>query len=232
MSIEIDPRTRASGISLRGGEDPAYLFADHLRKAIELYQRAISQDPNYVYAYNNLACALILRGEEGDAYKAIALLKDSLKIEPARSDTLNSLGVAFYYAENPARAKDCLLEALKVDPAYDLSLFNLGRLALQLGNESECRKYWSEYLKIDKKSPWAAVARKFLGIESPNLLRPVLPQRREKKSWGWKSAPMTTTFQRPGKLRRPRAWHWSAIPIVSARFPITSQPFLKTKRSG
>ena len=182
MSVEIDPRTRASGIVLRGGEDPAYLFAEHLKKAIELYQRAISQDPNYVYAYNNLACALILRGEEGDAYKAIALLKDSLKIEPARSDTLNSLGVAFYYAENPARAKDCFLEALKLDPAYDLPLFNLGRLALQLGNESECRKYWSEYLKIDKKTPWAAVARKFLGIESSEPASGRSCHERERKS--------------------------------------------------
>ena len=108
-----------------------------------------------------------MRGEEGDAYEAVAKLIDSLKIEPARKDCLNSLGVAFYYTKNPAKAKECFLEALKLDPAYDLPLFNLGRLALELGDESECRKYWSEYLELDTRSPWAMIAKEFLGTESP-----------------------------------------------------------------
>lgn len=163
MSVVVDPRTRAGGIVLRGS-DP---FAEHLQAAIDLYKQAISQDPAYVYSYNNLACALILRGEEGDAYEAVAKLIDSLKIEPARKDCLNSLGVAFYYTKNPAKAKEYFLEALKLDPAYDLPLFNLGRLALELGDESECRKYWSEYLELDTKSSWAVVAKEFLGMESP-----------------------------------------------------------------
>ncbi|MFZ2445108.1 MAG: tetratricopeptide repeat protein [Syntrophobacteraceae bacterium] len=167
MSVAIDPRTRAAEIAPRGAEDAEYLFGKHLKEAIELYQRAIQQDPGYVRSYNNLACALILRGEEGDAYRAIAMLKDSLKIEPGGKDALNSLGVAFFYAENPEKAKSCFLDARKIDPAYDLPLFNLGRLALEQGNEGECKKFWSEYIEMDKKSPWAAVAKKFLGIESP-----------------------------------------------------------------
>ncbi|MHC1729333.1 MAG: tetratricopeptide repeat protein [Syntrophobacteraceae bacterium] len=165
MSLAIDPHTRANAIIVRGAEDPKHLYAEHLKEAIGFYHKAIAQDPGYVYSYNNLACALILRGEEGDAYKAIGLLRDSLKIEPAGKDTLNSLGVAFYYAENPAKARDCFLEANRLDPTYELPLFNLGRLALELGKENECRLYWSKYIELDGHSQWAGPVRKFLGTE-------------------------------------------------------------------
>jgi len=167
MSVAIDPRTRAGDIAQRGAEDAEYLFGAHLKEAIELYQRAIRQDPGYVRSYDNLACALILRGEEGDAYRAVVMLKDSLRIAPARKEALNTLGVAFFHTENPEKAKGCFLEALKIDPAYDLALYNLGRLSLEQGDESECRKLWLEYLKLDRKSPWAVAARKTLGVESP-----------------------------------------------------------------
>lgn len=166
MSLAIDPQTRASSIVVRGAEAPKHLYELHLKEAIGLYQKAIAQDPTYIFSYNNLACALILRGEEGDAYKAIGLLRDSLKIEPAGKDTLNSLGVAFYYAENPGKARECLLEACRLDPAYELPLFNLGRLALALGREDECRRYWLKYLELDGHSRWADPVRKFLGLQT------------------------------------------------------------------
>jgi tetratricopeptide (TPR) repeat protein len=165
MSLSIDPTTRAKKITLRGGDDRQQLFEDRLQKAMDLYRRAISEDPAYVLSYNNLACALILRGREGDAYKAIGLLKDSLRLDPERLDTLNTLGVAFYYAENPAKAMEYFLEAHKIDPAYDLPLFNLGRLALETGKESEGRQYMLQYLELDKTSHWAAVARKLIKVE-------------------------------------------------------------------
>ena len=63
------------------------------------------------------------------------MLKDSLRLDPGGSDTLNTLGVAFYYAENPAKAMEYFLEAHKIDPACDLPLFNLGRLAFITGQQ-------------------------------------------------------------------------------------------------
>jgi tetratricopeptide (TPR) repeat protein len=166
MSLTIDPQTRASGIVLRGKEDPEHSFSGHLEKAIDLYEKAVSLDTGYLPSYNNLACALILRGREGDAYKAVGILKDSIRIGPRESDTLNILGVAFYYAENPTKAKECFLEALRIDPADDSSLFNLGRLAFETGRQDECSQYWSHYLELDKTSHWATVVRKLLKIEN------------------------------------------------------------------
>ena len=166
MPLTIDPQTRASGIVLRDAEGPFNLFSEHLQKAIEFYEKAISQDTDYLPSHNNLACALILRGREGDAYKAVGILKDSITIGLREWDTLNILGVAFYYAENPAKAKECFLDALRMDPADDSPLFNLGRLAFETGQQDECRQYWSRYLESDKTSHWAAVVRKLLNIEN------------------------------------------------------------------
>ena len=142
------------------------LSSEHIQKAVDFYEKAISLDTGYLASYNNLACALILRGREGDAYKAVGILKDSIRIGPQASDTLNSLGVAYYYAENPAKAKECFLEALRIDPADVSPMFNLGRLAFITGHQEECRQYWSRYLELEKTSQWAAVAGKLLNIEN------------------------------------------------------------------
>lgn len=95
LSLAIDPRTRAREI-FRGGKTPDELFQEHLNKAIEFYQTAISLDPAYLLSYNNLGAALILKD---DVYKAIATLQDALKIAPESVEALNNLGVAFFYAE-------------------------------------------------------------------------------------------------------------------------------------
>jgi tetratricopeptide (TPR) repeat protein len=176
MSLTLDPQTRASGIVLRGKEDPVRLSSEQLQEAIDLYEKAISLDTTYLPSRNNLACALILRGREGDAYKAVGILKDSIRIGPPESDTLNILGVAFYYAENPSKAKECFLEALRIDPADDSPLFNLGRLAFETGQQDECRQYWSRYLELDKSSHWAGVVRKLLNIENAEPASPASAQ--------------------------------------------------------
>ena len=168
LSLAIDPVTRASQITLRGNDSkgPKELFSEHLETAVKYYQTAISQDPSYVLSYNNLGCALILKGE---VYKAIATLKDALKLAPDSLETMNNLGVAFFYAENPTKAKANLFEASRLDPEYDFPLFNLGRIALEENKTAETRKYWTAYLKLDPASPWAYSIRKALSVDQPQI---------------------------------------------------------------
>ena len=169
LSLAIDPVTRASQITLRG-KGPEELFSEHMEKAVKYYQTAISQDPSYVLSYNNLGCALILKGE---VYKAIATLKDALKLAPDSPETLNNLGVAFFYAENPTKARAHLSKASELDPEYDFPLFNLGRIALEENKRAGARKYWTAYLKLDPASPWALSIRKTLSLDQPQ--RPTRP---------------------------------------------------------
>jgi hypothetical protein len=68
-----------------------------------------------------------------------------------------------------------------MDPADVSPLFNLGRLALETGQQEECRQYWSRYLELDKTSHWAAVARKLLNIENAETdSKPAGQQEKEK----------------------------------------------------
>jgi tetratricopeptide (TPR) repeat protein len=164
LSMAIDPSTRASRITLRGatGSNPADLFKENLDKAIELYQKAIALDPSYYLSYNNLGCALILKGE---TYKAIGVFQDALKIKPDCAETLNNLGVAYFYAENPAKAKESLAKARGLDPAYNAPLFNLVKIAQQEKNSADAKKYGEAYLKLDSASPWADMVRETLSLK-------------------------------------------------------------------
>ncbi len=155
LSLAVDPVARAGKIALRGLDGtnkPAELFHAHLEKAIEFYHTAISLDPSYVLAYNNLGCALIMKQ---DVYKAIAMLQDALKIVPNFPQALNNLGVAFFYAENPRQAKAHLTRASELAPTYDAPVFNLGQLAYDAHQEADAQRYGLAYLQRDPGSPWA-----------------------------------------------------------------------------
>lgn len=162
LSISIDPATLASKIRIRGkaGPTPEALFREHLAKAIENYEKAVSLDPSYYLSYNNLGCAYILKEEP---YKAIAMFKDALKASPGNKETLNNLGVAFFLAENPGKAKENLLAAHKADPRYDAPLFNLGKVAREEKNAGEEKRYWDMYLKLGPGGPRADAVRGMTG---------------------------------------------------------------------
>lgn len=177
LSLAVDPLTRASRIVLRGREPQnktlAELFHEHMDKAIEFYQTAISLDPSYVLSYNNLGCALILKA---DWYKAIATLQDALKIAPNAPETLNNLGVAFFAADIPQQAKLHLTKARELAPDYDAPLFNLGKIAAAEKRAAEAQRHWQSYLRLDATSPWADLIRRQTARLSSQPLLPSLPQ--------------------------------------------------------
>lgn len=172
LSVAIDPLTRAYGNNRGSPENSSILFERHITAAIEQYQIAIKQDSTYLPAFRNLASAYLIKGEP---YKAIALLQDALKFAPKDAAVLNNLGVAFFYAKNPAEARDYLAAAVKADPVYDASVFNLAMLAHQQGDATDASHYWKKYLGRDANSDWAMVARNRLGISTSDAGRATQP---------------------------------------------------------
>ncbi|NIO80085.1 MAG: hypothetical protein GTN53_05965 [Candidatus Aminicenantes bacterium] len=170
LSIALDPETLAGKITLRniGKEGPAELFNKYIEKAIEYYKTAITHDPSYLLSYNNLGCALIIKGE---VYEAIAMIKKAIKIKPGFAPALNNLGAAFYLSENPGKARKNLLKAVELDSKYDAPLFNLGNIAHKKKNEVEAKKYWMAYLELDPDSGWAGSIRKALTLGKPGEAR-------------------------------------------------------------
>ena len=165
LSLAVDPETQASKITLkpRGGISisPEELFKEHIEKAIQYYEIAISQDPSYILSYNNLGCAFLMKGEPEEA---IARFKKALRLKSDFKEAINNLGVALFYDEKPNKAKEALTEASRFDPTYNPPLFNLGKISHEGKKEDEARKYWSAYLQLDPKSPWANAIRKTLSF--------------------------------------------------------------------
>jgi tetratricopeptide (TPR) repeat protein len=168
LSTAIDPATLAKKISLesRGGQDnrAANLFRENIKKAIELYQQAISMDPWYYLSYNNLGCAHILNDE---AYLAVGMFQKALEIKPDFVEALNNLGVAFFYTKNLAEAKESLTKSNELDPTYNAPLFNLAKIAQEEKKGADAKKYGEAYLKLDPDSSWADSIRTALSLEKP-----------------------------------------------------------------
>jgi tetratricopeptide (TPR) repeat protein len=182
LSLTIDPTTRASRIALRGRNQqnakPAELFHEHLDKAMEFYQTAISLDPAYMLSYNNLGCALFIKA---DWYKAIATFQDALKIAPQAPEVLNNLGVTFFAADIPQQGKSHLLKAHELASHYDAPLFNLGKIAYEEKRPTEAQTYWQAYLRLDPVGPWADLIQQQAGLPSPQpRLRPAPTQTAER----------------------------------------------------
>ena len=176
LSLAIDPVTRASQFPLRGpdtpNKTPAELFTEHLDKAIESYNMALSLDPAYTLSYNNLGCALLLKGE---VFKAIGTFQDALKVGPEGPETLNNLGVAFLYAENPPKAMEYLRQAHVLAPTYDAPLFNLGKIAADAGQMAEAQRYWGTYVHLAAARPWIETIHHTLGGALPPAPAPPQP---------------------------------------------------------
>lgn len=168
LSVAIDPLTRAFRNTRGSNNSATQQFEEHIAAAIEQYEVAINQDPDYLLAYRNLGSAHIIRG---DPYKAIAVLQDALKIAPGDAAVLNNLGVAFYHAKNPAEAHDYLVKARAADSSFDAPLFNLAILAHQRGDANEASRYWREYLESDPTSDWASIARDRYGARTDSAPR-------------------------------------------------------------
>lgn len=170
LSMAADSYTKAVDIKLKSGSiNLASLFCEHLENAIELYKSAISYDTSYTVSYNNLASALIVKGDEVSIYEAIAKLKKALTIDESFKEALNNLGIAFYYVENPDKAKDYLGRAYMLDTTHNAPLYNLGKIAYLEGKENEARKYWMAYLKLDSSSSWAGVIRQYLSTDKKKI---------------------------------------------------------------
>ncbi|OGW29877.1 MAG: hypothetical protein A2X56_05510 [Nitrospirae bacterium GWC2_57_13] len=216
LSIAVDPETRAGSITLRGEEEgPEARFTKQLSKAVENYEKAVSLDPSYALSYNNLGCALILQGEY---YKAVAVLKDALKRKADYPEALNNLGVAFWYAENPAKAKENLLKARELSPAYDAPLYNLAKIAVEEKNAGEGTKYGEAYLKLDPAGSWADVVRSALTLEKPKELVVAA---------GGKKPEMIMGLQAGGyEDEVPRDW---GKPVTSGDVPLEEEPLRTAK---
>jgi HEAT repeat protein len=91
--------------------------------AIDEFEKAVKNAPNYYLAHHNLGSAYY---EDGQNSKAIPLFLEALKLNPRYPYTHNNLGLAFVRANRPYEAITHYKRAIEIDPTYHKAYNNLG----------------------------------------------------------------------------------------------------------
>lgn len=103
----------------------AYLRKNEATLAAQVYEKAISQKPNQIESFIQLASISI---SQKDYPKAEGYLNEAVKINPNYSPVYNSLGVIAFLKGDKIKAKELLEHALSLDPDNSLAKNNLSRL--------------------------------------------------------------------------------------------------------
>jgi tetratricopeptide (TPR) repeat protein len=115
-------------------------------KAIDLYQRALKIDPDFVLARYDLAVAY--RGL-GEVEKAITEYEKVLKINPRFPEALSNLGGQYFRQGNVDKAVTHFRRAIEVYPNFIQALSNLGAVLNKHGKSNEALTHLKKALSLD-----------------------------------------------------------------------------------
>jgi tetratricopeptide (TPR) repeat protein len=115
-------------------------------KAIDLYQRALKIDPDFVLARYDLAVAY--RGM-GEVDKAIAEYEKALEINPRFPEALSNLGGQYFRKGNVEQAVAHFRRAIEVYPNFIQALSNLGAVLNKQGKPKEALPHLKKALSLD-----------------------------------------------------------------------------------
>ena len=114
----VDSRTAA--ILFNGME---YIQKLEFTAAINEFEKAVKNVPNYYLAHHNLGIAYY---EDGQNSKAITQYIEALKLNPRYPYTHNNLGLAYVMDNRPYEAITHYKRAIDIDPTYYKAYNNLG----------------------------------------------------------------------------------------------------------
>ncbi len=115
-------------------------------RAIDLYQRALKIDPEFVLARYDLA--VTYRGL-GEIDKAIAEYEKALKINPRFPEALSNLGGQYFRKGNVEQAVAHFRRAIEVYPNFIQALSNLGAALNKLGQSQQALPHLKKALSLD-----------------------------------------------------------------------------------
>ncbi len=115
-------------------------------QAIDLYQRALKIDPDFVLARYDLA--VTYRGL-GEVDKAIAEYEKVLKINPQFPEALSNLGGQYFRKGDVKQAVAHFRRAIEVYPNFIQALSNLGAALNKQGESKQALPYLKKALSLD-----------------------------------------------------------------------------------
>lgn len=129
------------------------------QQAIEAYENALRQDPDYFPAVVNLGNVYFEIGQYARA-KELYLKADTLS--PKNYKVLFNLGNLYDEIGSFDQALNYFKQAIAEFPLYADAHFNIAVVYEKLGMISRAREHWEKYLQIDASGEWAEIAREHL----------------------------------------------------------------------
>jgi tetratricopeptide (TPR) repeat protein len=116
--VERAAKSREPGLQERRALAVMYLTLGNAENAAEAVPAVVTgaTDPTLL---NDLAAALLARGDEGDAARAVQLLERAVALEPNRADVWFNIGLAAEAIGNTAQARDAWTRYLTIDPSSE-----------------------------------------------------------------------------------------------------------------
>lgn len=128
-------------------------------KAIEAYENALTQNPNYVEAMINLANIYYARRE---LTRGRQLLERAVQLAPDNHTIYYNLGNLYDENLELEKSIQSYQKALALQPDYEPALFNLALVYERLGLIGKAEVLWRRYLAVEPMGEWAEIAREHL----------------------------------------------------------------------
>src|SRR5690606_20483732 len=146
-----------------------YFRAEDYEKASDLFKKALKEDKNFAYAWDNLG---LCYRQMGEYKKAINAYEKSLKIEPSGSVPLMNLPIAYEYLKEYEKAIEAYKEFIKVFPEDPEGYYGIGRIYHLQGNyENAVEKTMKAFIMYNERnSPYARDAERNLSIFYSELI--------------------------------------------------------------
>lgn len=121
----------------------AFEQTKQLDQAVACYEQILKMAPDNAMVLNNAAFLLAQTGKSEQAIKYAERAHTDL---PNDANILDTLGWAYYKAQQPARAEAVFLEALSYNPKSLPVLFHLGQVYQDSNRNIEARRYYERLI--------------------------------------------------------------------------------------
>jgi len=143
--IENQPETAAKYLKI----GHQYQQAEKLEEAATAYQKAIDINPNFSWAYHNLAEVLVIQGKTKEA---ITYYQEAIGVNPEFALSYYGLGKVFAKQYNLDEAIASFITAIKLQPDYDEFYTSLADTLNERGNLEESQIIYGLGAMLREKS--------------------------------------------------------------------------------
>ena len=133
------------------------------RNAMQVYERALKENPGFWFAANNLAFLICESSDKKeDLARAKTLAEEALRQRPNDPSVLDTLGWVHFRLGDSRQARGLIEQALAAAPDADVLNYHLGAVLLKQGQKDEAREKLKKSLQEEGAFPGRPEAEKML----------------------------------------------------------------------